>query len=118
MSRVEENDHVELTSGEGKEEVAQLNGSGAFAAFSPRGSGTGMNERCFFFSAFFCSSRRTAIYETKGCAVWVHNSLHPRFHWLDMPVYRQERVAPGHCPPQLASQACQRALVSGGNLAE
>ena len=35
-----------------------------------------------------------------------------------MPVYRQERVAPGHCPPQLASQACQRALVSGGNLAE
>eukprot|EP00752_Nemacystus_decipiens_P003489 g3222.t1 len=28
MSRVEETDHVELTAGEGKEEVAQLNGSG------------------------------------------------------------------------------------------
>lgn len=36
MSRVEEVDHVEMTSGEGKEEVAQLNGSGTLWLFGTR----------------------------------------------------------------------------------
>lgn len=41
-SRVEETDHIEMASGEGKEEVAQLNGSGAAGGFAfPVLSGTG-----------------------------------------------------------------------------
>lgn len=111
MSRVEENDHVELTSGEGKEEVAQLNGSGAFAAFSPRGSGNRDERTVFFFTIFFVPHDEQRYTKRRAVLCGFHNSLHRRFHWLDMPVYRQECVALGHCSPQLASQACQRALV-------
>lgn len=50
MSRVEENDHIELAAGEGKEEVAQLNDTGAVTArVSRAGSGTAERVSAVFF---------------------------------------------------------------------
>lgn len=52
MSRVEENDNVEMISGEGKEEVVQLNGAGAARA-SPCSRACRVGVRAFFVFVFF-----------------------------------------------------------------
>lgn len=67
MSRVEESDHVEMTSGEGKEEAVQLNGAGAARASIPGSESVLRGFVRFFLYPLFRAIEINRCWETKSC---------------------------------------------------
>ncbi len=75
MSRVEESDHVEMTSGEGKEEAVQLNGAGAARASIPGFESVLRGFVRFFLYPLFRAIEINRCWETKSCVGVSHRPL-------------------------------------------